>query len=56
MLMDVIPLDATLVKGSHGVTPENPLDWPILIHSVNQPTPVQASEIYSILKEGITSP
>jgi predicted AlkP superfamily pyrophosphatase or phosphodiesterase len=31
MLMDVIPLDATLVKGSHGCRPANPADWPVLI-------------------------
>lgn len=31
MLMDVIPLDATLVKGSHGILPENPADLPMLI-------------------------
>src|SRR5262249_37304345 len=31
MLMDVIPLDASLVKGSHGRRPSNPADYPILI-------------------------
>ena len=31
MLMDVIPLDATLVKGSHGRIPEDRADWPVLI-------------------------
>ena len=31
MLMDVIPLDATLVKGSHGIRPANRKDWPVLI-------------------------
>ena len=30
-LMDVIPLDATLVKGSHGRISEDPLDHPVLI-------------------------
>ena len=30
-LMNVIPLDATLVRGSHGRVPENSDDWPILI-------------------------
>lgn len=28
--MDVIPLDPYLVKGSHGVTPKDKLDWPVL--------------------------
>ncbi len=31
MTMDVIPLDASLVKGSHGRRPENKKDWPIFI-------------------------
>lgn len=31
MLMDVIPLDATLVKGSHGRRPESKKDWPVFI-------------------------
>lgn len=31
MLMDVIPLDATLVKGSHGRRPADPKDWPVII-------------------------
>lgn len=30
-LMDVIPLDASLVKGSHGRVPEDSEDWPVLI-------------------------
>ena len=29
-LMDLIPLDASLVKGSHGRVPEDRLDWPLL--------------------------
>ena len=32
-LMDVIPLDATLVKGSHGRVPEDPLDGPVFVCS-----------------------
>jgi predicted AlkP superfamily pyrophosphatase or phosphodiesterase len=31
MLMDVIPLDATLVKGSHGRRPADTQHWPIII-------------------------
>ncbi|MBM3845334.1 MAG: alkaline phosphatase family protein [Verrucomicrobia bacterium] len=30
MLMDLIPLDARLVRGTHGARPEDPLDFPIL--------------------------
>jgi predicted AlkP superfamily pyrophosphatase or phosphodiesterase len=32
-LMDLIPLDARLVKGSHGRIPEDPLDHPVFISS-----------------------
>lgn len=31
MLMDLIPLDATLVGGSHGSCPADPRDWPMLL-------------------------
>ena len=31
MLMDVIPLDATLVKGSHGTLPSSQDDWALLL-------------------------
>lgn len=30
-LMDVIPLDSSLVKGSHGTLPADSADWPVLI-------------------------
>ncbi len=30
-LMDIIPLDATLVKGSHGRIPEDELDYPLFV-------------------------
>jgi predicted AlkP superfamily pyrophosphatase or phosphodiesterase len=45
MLMDVIPLDATLVKGSHGRRPADKKDWPVFITS--QPELLGAKEIES---------
>ncbi len=36
-LMDVIPLDATLVKGSHGRITDDPLDGPVLLSSEKIP-------------------
>jgi predicted AlkP superfamily pyrophosphatase or phosphodiesterase len=45
MLMDVIPLDATLVKGSHGRRPADKKDWPVFITS--QPEILDAKEIES---------
>jgi predicted AlkP superfamily pyrophosphatase or phosphodiesterase len=45
MLMDVIPLDATLVKGSHGRRPADKKDWPVFI--TGQPEILDAKEIES---------
>ncbi len=50
MLMDLIPLDATLVKGSHGRLPEDRLDWPVLAGELpDLPPEVEASEVFNIL-------
>jgi predicted AlkP superfamily pyrophosphatase or phosphodiesterase len=54
MLMDVIPLDATLVKGSHGARPKNKSDWPVLISkNSNRATELDSTEIYSVLKNQV---
>jgi len=45
MLMDVIPLDATLVKGSHGRRPAEKKDWPVFI--TGQPASLDATQIDS---------
>jgi predicted AlkP superfamily pyrophosphatase or phosphodiesterase len=45
MLMDVIPLDATLVKGSHGRRPSDQKDWPVFITA--QPEFLSAKQIES---------
>ena len=39
-LMEVVSLDASLVKGSHGRVPEDPLDWPVLIAAREAGLPV----------------
>lgn len=53
MLLDVIPLDATLVKGSHGAQPKNPEDYPVIISQrpqlIANPL-VEAVDVYHILK------
>ena len=52
MLMDVIPLDATLVKGSHGRRPEDPQDWPVFItdrHELLQVPQMEATDVYHAL-------
>lgn len=53
MLMDMIPLDATLVKGSHGARPKSVADWPVLITEKNTLPPssqLHATDVYHILK------
>jgi predicted AlkP superfamily pyrophosphatase or phosphodiesterase len=56
MLMDVIPLDATLVKGSHGRPPSNAADCPVFISSRPELVPagpVEATDVYHLLKRHI---
>lgn len=53
MLMDVISLDATLVKGSHGCQPRDPSDYPVLISQqpelLRNPL-IDATDVYHVLK------
>jgi predicted AlkP superfamily pyrophosphatase or phosphodiesterase len=44
ILMDVIPLDATLVKGSHGRRPADKKDWPVFISPEPPVSPVSEME------------
>ena len=51
MLMDVIPLDATLVKGSHGCNQAIRQDWPLLISKqagLATDTPLKSTDVYSV--------
>ena len=53
MLMDVIPLDATLVKGSHGCVPANKEDYPVLIGIRKEILPhadIEATSVYDLIK------
>jgi predicted AlkP superfamily pyrophosphatase or phosphodiesterase len=56
MLMDVIPLDASLVKGSHGNQPANPAEWPLLISSRPELLPkpaVDSTDVFGILRDHV---
>lgn len=55
-LMDVIPLDASLVKGSHGTRPANPEDWPVLIGTGSEPVPVPAVAVHDRLLQACLGP
>lgn len=57
-VMDIIPLDAKLVKGSHGRIPDNTDDYPILISNANgwhTDKMLQATEVFRILEQHILS-
>ncbi len=53
-VMDIIPLDASLVKGSHGRMPEDSKDHPILItnkKSASLADKLLATEVYGIIED-----
>jgi predicted AlkP superfamily pyrophosphatase or phosphodiesterase len=53
MLMNVIPLDATLVKGSHGRRESDPANQPVLIcerASVDLPAQIDSTAVFSVLE------
>ncbi|PRY09690.1 putative AlkP superfamily pyrophosphatase or phosphodiesterase [Pontibacter ummariensis] len=51
MVMDIIPLDATLIKGSHGRIPEDKNEWPVLLTKNQQKLPqeVQAVDVFNVI-------
>lgn len=49
ILMDVIPLDPSLVKGSHGSCPVNTDEWPVLIGTGSTGSPIDATAVHSRL-------
>jgi predicted AlkP superfamily pyrophosphatase or phosphodiesterase len=48
-VMDVIPLDARLIKGSHGRIGVDSKFFPVLIQGENVPATIQATEVYSVI-------
>ena len=55
-LMDVIPLDATLVKGSHGRLTDDPQDGPLLMTSeprLLDSGAISATDVYALLLDHI---
>ena len=56
-LFDLIPLDATLVKGTHGTVPSDKADWPIPLGTFpnapdNPLPPPQANNIPPNFRQG----
>lgn len=58
MLMDVIPLDATLVKGSHGRRPADEKEWPVLVSGrpelISSPT-LAATDVCGVLQRHVNA-
>jgi predicted AlkP superfamily pyrophosphatase or phosphodiesterase len=57
MLMDVIPLDARLVRGSHGRCPEDQNEWPVLITSRTDFASsgnLEATGVFDLLRRHVT--
>jgi predicted AlkP superfamily pyrophosphatase or phosphodiesterase len=53
MLMDVVPLDATLVKGSHGCRPRDKSDWPVLISGGDVPPALESPDVYHVIRRAV---
>jgi hypothetical protein len=51
MLMDLISLDPSLVKGSHGTCPADSREWPVLIGTGASPggTAIAATDVHARL-------
>ncbi len=52
MLMDIIPLNAGLVRGSHGRRPEQERDWPILLapKSLGAPARLSSTQVRGVIE------
>ncbi|MEC7862922.1 MAG: alkaline phosphatase family protein, partial [Verrucomicrobiota bacterium] len=54
-LMDLIPLNAEMVRGSHGRIPESKEDWPILIgdfpENLSEDDFIEANDVFQLLLE-----
>jgi hypothetical protein len=53
-----VPLDASLVKGSHGRRPDNVLEWPVCISSRSDLLPRQpilSTDVHGVLQRHLNS-
>ena len=55
-MMDVIPLDATLVKGSHGRLEKDPAFQPVLIADIpSEKSQISATDVYDVIWQHLVS-
>jgi hypothetical protein len=55
-VMDIIPLKAELVRGSHGRIPEDPLDYPVIMtnnREIGLPATLEAIDVFTVLKNHV---
>lgn len=54
-LMDFIPLDATLINGSHGRVPDSKDEWPLLITGEHYKCPdfIESTGVYRVLLDQV---
>ncbi|MGK0240986.1 MAG: putative AlkP superfamily pyrophosphatase or phosphodiesterase [Candidatus Pelagisphaera sp.] len=52
-LLDVIPLDASLVKGSHGRTPESEDEWPVVISPDSLDGVSDSTDLYGVIRKAV---
>ncbi|RIJ34465.1 alkaline phosphatase family protein [Pontibacter oryzae] len=57
-VLDIIPLDATLIKGSHGRIPDDKNEWPLLLtkYEPEIPKEVAAVDVFDIILEHLQIP
>ncbi|MGO8676763.1 MAG: alkaline phosphatase family protein [Limisphaerales bacterium] len=56
MLMDLVPLDAGLVRGSHGRRPAETKEWPVLISSCPNLVPastIESTRVFEVLRDHV---
>ena len=55
IFMDLIALDPSLVKGTHGVRPKNTLDWPLILGHSIEPLdhPLPATKVQHCLLQAL---
>ena len=52
-LLNVIPLDAWLVKGSHGRIPEDMSEWPVFVSPVGAESVKESTDIYGAIRDAV---
>ncbi|WP_027075415.1 alkaline phosphatase family protein [Maribacter antarcticus] len=57
-VMNIIPIDASLIKGSHGRIPDDIADYPLLISNTNAAIKegiIEAVDVYQIIENQVTN-